>query len=75
MRRVLLALLLLAPVSAFAQQPQPDPRVSGQMIVALQGMLALREAQLNALKEDTDKRIAELEKLCGDACKAKPEGK
>lgn len=75
MKRVLLAALLLSPVVAFAQQqPPPDPRVSGAMISALQGMLTLREAQLGALKDDTDKRIAELEKLCGDACK-KPEGK
>lgn len=75
MTRILLLALLLVPAVAFAQQPQPDPRVAGPMVAALQSMLALREAQLSALKDDTDKRIAELEKLCGDACKPKPEGK
>lgn len=71
MTRIFLAAALLALVgasSALAQQ-QPDPRLAGPMIRALQGMLALREAEAMVLAEDAQKRIAELERLCGEKCK------
>lgn len=72
-RRLLGAVLVLAPISAMAQQMPPDPRLSGPTIAALQAMLTLREAQAKIVAEDAAKRIAELEKLCGEPCKPKPD--
>ena len=56
---ILAALLLAGP--AWAQTAPPDPRLAGPTIAALQAMLALREAQIKAMTEDAQKRIAELE--------------
>lgn len=67
------ALFALVAAPAFAEQPPPDPRLAGPMIRALQGMLELRGAEAKALAEDAEKRIAELEKLCGEPCKPKAE--
>jgi len=86
MRAILAATMLLIAASAgyaqqptpqptpppALQQPPPDPRLAGPLIQTLQSMVALRDAQLQALRDDYDKRIADLEKLCGDACKPKP---
>lgn len=68
------AALLLAALPALAQQaPRIDPRVAGETVAALQAMLALRDAQLKAVADDAEKRIAELETLCGEPCKPKAE--
>ena len=51
MRRFALALLLL-PLAAQAQQP--DPRISGPMIQALQAQVALQQAMMKAQAEDAE---------------------
>lgn len=65
----ILALFILAPLAAWAQQEQLDPRLTNQTIVALQSLLALREAQLKVVTEDFEKKIADLKQRCGDPCK------
>ena len=51
MRWFALALLLL-PLAAQAQQP--DPRISGPMIQALQAQVALQQAMMKAQAEDAE---------------------
>jgi hypothetical protein len=77
MRRVAVAALLAALAAPASAQQQSDPRLAGPMIGALQAVVALREAEAKAIADDAAKRIAELEKLCGEPCtrKAKPAAK
>jgi hypothetical protein len=44
--------LLLLPLAAQAQQP--DPRISGPMIQALQAQVALQQAMMKAQAEDAE---------------------
>jgi hypothetical protein len=81
---VILLAALMASSRGFAQapsapEPHPGPaaidqRLAGPTITALQGLLAMREAQLRTLHEDTDRTIAELRAKCGDACSERPGG-
>jgi hypothetical protein len=56
----LLAILLLLPALAWAQQQSIDPRLAVPMVQALQAEIALRDALLKTEREDQDKRDAAL---------------
>ena len=47
-----------APPPVAAPAPQPDPRLAGATIEALQAVLKLRESELQALTADSRKAIA-----------------
>jgi hypothetical protein len=49
------------PEAAAKMAQQPDPRVAGPTIRAQSALIELREAELRALAQDSDKRIKELE--------------
>jgi len=58
--------------AALAQQaPQPDPRLSGPMIQALQSQLALQSAMMRANAEDAE---AQRVKLCAAIADDKRDG-
>jgi hypothetical protein len=57
MRVLIFLALLCAAVPAFAQDL--DPRTSAQTVTALQALLALRDAEMKAAKEDFAKREAD----------------
>jgi|GEM_PF-4088203 len=62
MRRLLIALALTASTATavLAQQPPSyDPRTAPQMVSALQALLALREAEMNGMRQDYAKREAD----------------
>lgn len=71
-RVIVLAIALLFPAIVQAQQPSVDPRLAAQMVQALQSMVSLREAQMKALQEDLEKKIADIEAKCGEPCKTPP---
>lgn len=62
-RLFLVAILAGIAFPAFAQMQPPtpsvDPRLAYPMVQAMQAMLALREAEMKALKEDAAKREAD----------------
>lgn len=69
---VLALLLLLGTGPALAQQPPQDPPALRGLALALQQMATSTEQYINDVNQrlaTKDARIAELEKLCGDACK------
>ena len=55
----LIAALLMLSMPAYAQQ-QIDPRIAQQLVDAQQSEIKLREALISALKEDRQKREADL---------------
>lgn len=68
------AVVILTVGIAFAQAPQPteppaDPRLAGQTIKALNAILALREAEVAAIKQDAQKAIAERDKAWAEYAK------
>lgn len=65
MRWLLALLLFMTP--ALAQKV--DPRIADPMIAALQSAVVLKDAQIKALMEDSEKRIAAIKEKCGDPCK------
>ena len=70
MQLALILMLLLVPVIAWAQEPLPVRA----LVLALQQMGVATEQYITDTKAQMaakDARIAELEKLCGDLCKAK----
>lgn len=76
MRKTLIALGLFALMAApaAAQQVNPptppiDPRLAGPTVTALQSLLALREAELRALQQDSIAKLAEREKAWADYAK------
>ena len=82
MKRTLILAALLAASSAFAQQPQPSPAEQMEQANARLAVLARQrddahnklvivEAEAIRLSQ----RVAELEKLCGEACRVKAGGK
>ena len=79
-RLIILAALAAAP--AFAQQPQPSPAEQMEQANARLAVLARQRDDANnklviveAEAIRLAQRVAELEKLCGEACKVKAEGK
>jgi hypothetical protein len=54
-----LAILAMLVWAAPALAQKIDPRVADQTVVALQALLALREAELKALQEDMKRREAD----------------
>jgi len=75
MRWLVLVLMLLAVAAPGYAQKAADPRLAPHLTNALEALLALREAELAAVKEDTGKRIKDLEAICGEPCKPKAEAK
>lgn len=59
MLKYLIPALLLA-LPAFAQEQAIDPRLAGPAVKAMQAEIQLREAMIQALREDSQKREADL---------------
>ena len=70
------AMLSLAPLLGHAQQPGPQPSPAvvslGAALQQLPAAVQLYDAEMRRELAAKDGRIADLEKLCGDPCKAKP---
>ena len=65
MRPALLALCLLLPAAAWAQEPPPkappvDPRLAGPLMQALQAQVELQRAMMAAQHEDAEAQKATL---------------